>query len=195
MTHRLTAIAIFALVAGAPISAAAQATITAPPTRDLWPERPLSPAETELRDAIVVLRDTLFSVHAVATRIERGLGGSPAVMLATGRTLGQECAKGARATGVMREYAAGISTSDARWGDVAVADFRAAIAQLERAMTRCGETSATAIASSPVDAEQLQAAQLATVRSIREYEASAKGLLRTLRIPLDPRGSSVPVIN
>jgi hypothetical protein len=165
------------------------------PDKSLWPERPLSPAEQELRDAIVVLRDTLYTVDAVAARLERGLEGSPAVLRATGRTLNAECARGARATGLMRAYAAGLSTDNAKWGEVALTDFRKALATLEAAMTDCGQASAKAIESNPADADALKAAKTKTVAAIRDYERSVKGLLRTLNIPLDPRGTATPTIN
>jgi hypothetical protein len=165
------------------------------PDKSLWPERPLSPAEQELRDAVVVLRDTLYNVDATAARLERGLQGSPAVLRATGRTLNAECARGARATGVMRAYAAGLSTDNAKWGEVALTDFRKALTTLEAAMTSCDMASAKAIENTPVDAAALKAAQTKTVLAIRDYERSVKGLLRTLNIPLDPRGTTTPTIH
>jgi hypothetical protein len=165
------------------------------PDQSLWPERPLSPPEQELRDAVVVLRDTLYSVDATAARLERGLAGSPAVLRSTGRSLNAECARGARATGAMRTYAAGLSTDNARWGDLALTDFRKALSTLEAAMVSCDKVSAKAIEADTVDAASLRQAQVNTVLAIRNYERSVKGLLRTLNIPLDPRGTSTPSIH
>lgn len=194
MTLRLIRLALFTALL--PTALLAQQPSGLPtPDRSLWPERPLSPAEQELRTAIVVLRDTLYSVDATAARLERGLEGSPAVLLSTGRTLNAECARGARATGVMRAYAAGLSTDNAKWGDVALTDFRKALASLENAMISCDQGTAKAIAVTPVDGPALKLAQTKTVAAIRNYERSVKGLLRTLNIPLDPRGTSTPVIN
>lgn len=197
MTFRVAQLALTALLI-APVGAAAQ--VTKPsglPTPDpgLWPERPLSPAEQELRDAIVVMRDTLYAVEATASRLERVLGGSPAVLLATGRSLQAECARGARSAAQMRTYAAGLSTDNARWGDVALNDFRGAVATLEKAMQGCEEQSGKAIAATPMDKPALAGTKTATVAAIRDYERSSRGLLRTLNIPLDPRGSRKPVID
>lgn len=193
MTLRLVRLALIAVLLPAPLLAQASGLPT--PDKSLWPERPLSPAEQELRDAVVVLRDTLYSVDATAARIERGLRGSPAVLRATGRTLSADCARGARATGVMRTYAAGLSTDNAKWGEVALTDFRKALATLEAAMLSCDQTSAKAIETNPVDGAALKSAQTSTVFAIRDYERSVKGLLRTLKIDLDPRGTSAPVIH
>ncbi len=184
------------LLVGSPALAAAQQSSGLPtPDKSLWPERPLSPPETELREAVIVLRDTLFSVEAVAVRLERGFGGSPAVLLATGRAFHLECARGTRASAQMRTYAAGLSTDNAKWGDLALGDFRKSVAALEGAMKRCDEASAQAITVAPVDAEALRLTQVSAMKAIRDYQLSVKGLLRTLQIPLDPRGSRVPVLN
>ena len=165
------------------------------PDKSLWPERPLSPPEEELRQAVVVLRDTLYAIDATAARLERGLEGSPAVLRATGRTLNVECARGVRATGVMRSYATGLSTNNAKWGDAALTDFRKALVSLEAAMVSCDQGTAKAITANPVDGPALKAAQTRTVAAIRAYEGAVKGLLRTLDIPLDPRGTATPTIN
>lgn len=194
MTLSFARLALFAALLPAPLLAQQPSGLPVP-DKSLWPERPLSPAEQELRDAVVVLRDTLYMVEATAARLERGLGGSPAVLRATGRTLNAECARGARATGVMRAYAAGLSTDNAKWGDVALGDFRKALATLESAMTNCNSASAKALESNPVDGPALKKAQTSTVLAIRDYERSAKGLLRTLNIQLDPRGTTTPTIH
>ena len=194
MTLRLVRLALIAVLLPAPLLAQ-QPSGLPKPDKSLWPERPLSPAEQELRDAVVVLRDTLYNVDATAARIERGLEGSPAVLRATGRTLNAECLRGARATGTMRAYAAGLSTDNARWGEVALTDFRKALATLEAAMISCNQTSAKAIEGATVDGPALKQAQTSTVFAIRDYERSVKGLLRTLRIDLDPRGTGAPTIH
>lgn len=186
--------ALIATLLPAPLLAQQPSGLPAP-DKSLWPDRPLSPAEQELRDAVVVLRDTLYAVDATAARIERGLEGSPAVLRATGRTLNAECARGARSTGIMRAYAAGLSTDNVRWGEVALTDFRKALVTLEAAMVSCDQATAKAIATLPVDAAALKAAQVKTVLAIRDYERSAKGLLRTLNIQLDPRGTTTPTIH
>jgi hypothetical protein len=194
VTLRLIRLALIATLLPAPLLAQQPSGLPAP-DKSLWPERPLSPAEQELRDAVVVLRDTLYAVEATAARIERGLAGSPAVLRATGRTFNTECARGARATGVMRAYAGGLSTDNTNWGQAALTDFRKALVTLEAAMVSCDQASAKAIATTPVDAAALKAVQVKTVLAIREYERSAKGLLRTLDIQLDPRGTTSPTIH
>lgn len=196
MTLRLALCTL--LLAGTPALASAQQPTASGlplPDKSLWPERPLSPPEQELREAIIVLRDTLYSVEAVGARLERGLGGSPAVLLSTGRAFHLECARGARASGEMRRYAGGLSTNNAKWGDLALADFRASVTALEKAMQRCDEGSAKAIAATPLDKEALRLSQVNALKAIRDYQLSVKGLLRTLNIPLDPRGARAPVIN
>lgn len=198
MNARLAVSLIVGLFILAPTMGQAQSTVPsglATPTRELWPERPLSPPEQELRDAIIVLRDSLHAVEATAARLGRGLRGSPAVMMATGRTLNGDCQRAARATGTMREYAAGLSTDNAKWGDLALDDFRKSLAQLEQTLKSCDATTAKAIATTGPDAKALGTAQTQTVVAIRDYDRAVKGLLRTLKIPLDPRGVKTPVLN
>lgn len=198
MNARLIAPLILSLVILAPATGQAQSTTPSglpTATRDLWPERPLSPAEEDLRDRIVVLRDSLHFVESTAARLNRGLQGSPAVTLATGRTLNGDCQAAARATGVMREFAAGLSTDNAKWGDKALEDFRSTLAKLERSLNSCDATTAKAVASAAPDVKALDATQVQAVAAIRNYDRAAKGLLRTLKIPLDPRGAKPPTLN
>jgi hypothetical protein len=198
MNARLIAPLILGLVILAPAVGTAQSTVPSglpTATRDLWPERPLSPAEEDLRDRIVVLRDSLHFVESTAARLNRGLRGSPAVTLATGRTLNGDCQAAARATAVMREFAAGLSTDNAKWGDKALEDFRSTLAKLERSMNSCDATTAKAVASSEPDIKALGATQVQAVAAIRDYDRAVKGLLRTLKIRLDPRGVKTPTLN
>lgn len=198
MNARLIAPLILGLVILASATGQAQSTVPsglATPTRELWPERPLSPAEQDLRDRVVVLRDSLHAVEATAARLSRALRGSSAVTLAAGRTLNSDCQAAARATAVMRDFSEGLSTNDSKWGDKALADFRTTLVKLERSMNSCDATTAKAVASPETDTKALGATQLQAVAAIRDYDRAVKGLLRTLNIPLDPRGVKTPTLN
>ncbi|HET9133255.1 MAG TPA: hypothetical protein VFN90_03045 [Gemmatimonadales bacterium] len=156
---------------------------------DLWPERPLSPPEEELRTNVVVLRDTLFTIDATASRVLRANeAGKAAVVTSGGRALGVDCARGVRATGVMSAHARGLSTSNKKWGDGALNTFRAALVDLDKQLRRC-EALGTVKAGMPVPSTTAFAEMATgTIAAIRRYEVAQKGLFRTLEIPLDPKG-------
>lgn len=158
----------------------------------LWPERELSPVEQEFKDNIIVLRDTLAAVDGASALLERQVraGTSMAVIRSSGRTIANNCAKSARASGVMKDYAAGLSTDNARWGEPAIRSFRVGVDRLVRAMGVCQEAIGAELARDSGPRAARLAELVGTARlAVGEYTRSADDLIRTLKVPIDPRGS------
>lgn len=149
----------------------------------LWPEKPLSPVQHELKLAVIVLRDTLRSVEATATRLERAhAAGTTSVVASTGRVLASDCARAARSTGVIQVHVKGHSTSDPR-GDLALARYRLSLDSLQRVMTTCS----TELAGTPTHSVLVRGGLKARA-AVDQYEVALDAMLRTLSIPLDPKG-------
>jgi hypothetical protein len=160
---------------------------------NLWPERELTPAETELRDAVVVLRDTLYAVDAAVERVERARRGDAAnsLLRSAGYGLISECQRSERAAGRMETYATGLSTNDTLWGATALRNFRQSTVDLRAAMSSCNRDLNVLVAGNgPVDQERVMAAAQAARSAVRTHERAVRGLLRTLKIRLDPKGST-----
>ena len=170
------------LLAPAATSLSAQA--TAP---GLWPERPLTPEKKELRDAIIIVRDTLRDVRATVNRMERAANaGSPGVLASSARVLSTDCERATRAAVKVQSQVAGLSTSDKK-GDQALADFRRAALALQQGMTSCTEQLATATTPS-IDATKVASIRSNALKVVVDYENSVHALMKTLSIPLDPKG-------
>lgn len=158
----------------------------------LWPERALSPAEQELKDHIIVLRDSLAGVDAAAALAQRQAlaKNSKAVVRSSGLSLQRQCDRSVRASGVMREYSVAIATDDEKWGQPAVRTFRAAVVDLLQAMTKCsdsiGQLDFTNAESNAYN--KLGSIALESRNAIAAYSSAASGLLNTLKIPIEVRG-------
>ncbi len=168
------------------------ATIPERVQRQLWPERALSPIEQELKDHVIVLRDSLAMVDASAALIvrQRRGGAGAAVLRSSSRRLASTCEAGAREGKVMHEFAKGLFTDDTKWGPLAVATFQAGAGDLVRHMGGCS-SAATALAETEQgpDPEQLVKVALAAQAAVADYTIAAAGLLNTLNIRVDPRGT------
>lgn len=160
---------------------------------NLWPERELTPAESELKVAVLVLRDSLYQVDAAVERVERGRRGdaSPAVLRSAGLALVGECIRGDRAAGRMQTHAAGLSTNNTRWGDGSLVNYRDALSALRRELTACQQKARAAADGKNADPDRLVAAAGTTRTAVREYERALRGLLQTLKIKVDPKGAEL----
>ncbi len=188
-----------ALVAGIALPVAAQrpgAGNTAdrlPPhvQSQLWPERELSPVEQELKDRVIVMRDTLTRVQATIATLQRQerSGATTGVIRSSARALAADCARSRRTAESMAGFAASLSTDDARWGEPAVQAFRSAVRDLIAAMGRCNTALAGHAEAATPDAARVLADASAAGETVRKYDRAELDLLRTLKIRIDPTRS------
>ncbi len=201
----MRSIAAVAFLAGTVVTAAAAQMQAAPPQiaklprsqvlpKDiadmLWPERPLSPIEIDLRDRVTVLRDTIAAVDGVVERLQRlDNSSSTAAIRSQRRVLAARCEAVVRGTDPVIEFAAGLSTSDPKWGDRAVADYRKSLADFRIAMQSCN----TEALKDGLPSARYQQVGSAAREAIRSHKIITRNLMKTLQIPFDPRGARPPV--
>ena len=184
MTRRLAG--LFALVMGA-------APVCGPRLLaqvQIFGEEPvLDPMRQTLKADVLVLRDTLYAVDATSARLVRAkVAGSPAVVLSSARSLRGECTRAARATAVMRTRMIAVGTNDPR-GKAVITDYSKGLNELERAMQGCDKSLETALASpGGANQEPLFRTAVALADAIKKYEWKLNVLLKTLQIPVDPKG-------
>jgi hypothetical protein len=142
-----------------------------------------------LKADVLVLRDTLYAVDAVSARLVRAkVGGSLSVVVASARSLRGECTRAARATAVMRTKMTAVGTNDAR-GKAVIADYVRSLDGLGLAMQGCDKSLETALAPNKrPDQEPLFRVALASADAVKKYEWKLSVLLKTLQIPVDPKG-------
>jgi len=158
-----------------------------PTAPGVWPVKALSPVQTELKNAVIVLRDTLRRLDATAVRLERASAtNSVAVIKSSGRVLVDDCTRAARGAARMQEQVKSYSTSDKR-GDAVLQRFRASVLMLNHAMTACSRDAAAALAP-PARTTQLDSVRKVAVAAAAAYDRAVHELMRTLSIPLDPKG-------
>lgn len=173
-------VVVAAPLAGSPLLAQAQI---------FGEEVKLDPMRQKLKSDVLILRDTLYAVDAVSARLVRAkVGNSPAVVVSSARTLRSECTRATRATAVMRTRMAAVGTSDAR-GKAVILDYTKGLGDLERAMKGCDKALEAALAApkGPTEEPLLRIA-LASADAVKKYEWKLNVLLKTLQIPMDPKG-------
>jgi hypothetical protein len=184
MRKIVLALGLSALLASPDAMLAQTAAATMP---GLWPEQPLPPAKEELRNAVIVLRDSLRAVLATSERIDRAhASGSSAVLRSAGRTLTADCSRASRGAAALQEKIKGFSTSDPR-GDEVLERYRRAILALEQAMAACNSDVASAL-SPEVDGAKLTAVGTRNRKAMDAYEGSVQEVMKTLSIRFDPKG-------
>lgn len=153
----------------------------------IWPEKPLTPAQKDLKDAVVILRDTLRVVQATSERLSRAqVAGSGAVMMSSARSLAIDCDRAARNASRVQERIRGFSTSEER-GDAVLDRFRRSLLTLQRDMATCNTDAVAALDGAP-DGEHLVKIRTVAVKATARYEESVDVLMKTLGIHLDPKG-------
>lgn len=183
MNYRKLGIALSLLAAPA-ITGPLAAQVT---PQGVWPEKVLTPAQKDLKDAVVILRDSLRVVQSTSDRLARAhLAGSGAVLTSSARTLATDCDRAARSAAWVQERIRGFSTSESR-GDAVLDRFRRSLLTLQREMTTCN-TDAVAALGGATDGERLVKIRTIAVNATTRYEASLEELMKTLQIPLDPKG-------
>jgi len=149
----------------------------------------LDPMRKTLKAEVIVLRDTLYAVDAVSARLVRAkVGGQPSVVVSSARSLRLECSRAVRAATVMRGQMAVVGTNDAR-GKAVIADYNKALDALKASMNSCDKSLETALSSlTTPEVEPLFRTALAAEDAVKKYEGQLSVLLKTLQIPLDPKG-------
>lgn len=183
MSNRIVGLMLSLLVL--PVAAGPLGAQVTPP--GVWPEKPLSAAQKDLKDAVVILRDSLRAVQATSDRLARAHhAGSGAVLTSSARSLAADCERAARSASWVQERIRGFSTSEER-GDAMLDRFRRSLLTLQRDMTSCNTDAVTALASSP-NGERLVKIRTVAVKATVRYETMVEELMKTLDIPLDPKG-------
>ncbi len=183
MSNRIVGLMLSLLVL--PVAAGPLAAQVTPP--GLWPEKPLSAAQKDLKDAVVILRDSLRAVQATSERLERAhLAGSGAVLTSSARSLAGDCARAARNASWVQERIRGFSTSEER-GNAMLDRFRRSLLTLQRDMTTCTTDASAALGTTP-DGDRLVKIRTMALKATVRYETMVEELMKTLDIPLDPKG-------
>ena len=89
----------------------------------------------------------------------------------------------------MQTFAAGLTTDNARWGETALTAYRESLVSLQRALTACEQQAKDAAEGKAADPDRLVATATTTRGAVRDYERALRGLLRTLKIRLEPKGA------
>ena len=194
LTRTAALVGLLTLAAGPLVAQQREASADLPPhvRAQLWPTRPLSPAEQELKDRVIVLRDSVAVLDGSVALLQRQQRGNAAsgVLRSSGRRIATNCAAGHRAAEVMEAYARDLTTDNARWGETAVRTFRDGVGQLVRETAACERTLGEVLAADGApDPERLAAVARAVERSTAIYTNAVNGLLNTLEIRIDPRGT------
>lgn len=200
MTGRL----LFLLVAGVVVHLAAQRPPTAaevvkrmtPEERALAQRKlndaaaflyaePVDSIKAGLRTTLEVMRDSMLAVEAETARLERT--SAPAVTLAAARRLRSGCAAAMRTALATQAKVERLHTSAAE-GDLALKAYRITLLETTRTMQRCDQTLGTVLLASVPSTASIHATAASVVAAGNRYEAAANGVLRTLNIPLRPKG-------
>jgi hypothetical protein len=155
------------------------------------PEAPLDSARASLRDALLVLRDSLSSIDAAAGRLQRdNQRASGPALVSRARVMADACARSARTIPPTRQA---VKSADAS------SDIRAkrqrelllAMDQLRDALARC--QSDFGGMSKPGQGEQVRGYgndRASRIQgAIRKYEGVATRFLAAMGIKVTPRGS------
>lgn len=160
----------------------------------LWPSRQLSPAETDFKDRVIAMRDTIIALQATVDQTDRARRNrnTPAVLASQTRATGVSCARVERNAADLRTFAAGLTTDDQRFGEPAIRHFRAAIDGLHRTMGRCSADLDRLLADGPdkLDPDKVLTVLNAVRTATTNYSQAAQGLAKTLNIRIEATDKS-----
>jgi hypothetical protein len=156
------------------------------------PEAPLDPARSSLRDALLVLRDSLSSIDAAAGRLQRDYRqASAASLVSRARVMTDACARSARTVPPTRQaVVAADASSDVRLKRQR--ELVQALAQLHDALNRC-QSSFGAMGQSGQGEQVRGYGNDRAVRvqaALRKYERVAGEFLAAMGIKVTPRGAT-----
>jgi hypothetical protein len=160
------------------------------------PEAPLDSARASLRDAILVLRDSLVTIDAAAARLQRDYReASGPSLLSRARVMRDACARSVRTipsarSAVLKTELSDVNRRKHREALVSTLDT------LRGVLTRCEKEFAAM--SQPDQAETVRGyANDRAVRvlgSLRRYEQKMGNFLRAMGIRVTPLGASAPAL-
>jgi hypothetical protein len=156
----------------------------------IQPEAPLDSARASLRDAVLVLRDSLITVDAAAARLQRDFRQtSGASLLSRARVMGDACARAARAVPSARETVRAAQLSE----PLRVKRRRELVNALDRLRGVLGRCEVDfAAMSQPGEAETVRGYSYARSQvvqgALRKYEESLREFLTAMGIYISPAG-------
>ncbi|MEO5797844.1 MAG: hypothetical protein ABIZ70_08150 [Gemmatimonadales bacterium] len=152
-------------------------------------EAKLEPMRAGLKAEVIILRDTLYAVNATAARLVRAkISTTPSVVLSAARVLQRDCVRATRSVVAMRKNMTVVGTNDPR-GKVVISQYNTGLDELQRAMISCDKVLVAELAKpTGTDQDPLFRVALASTDAIQKYDWKLQVLLKTLQIPLDPKG-------
>ncbi len=145
----------------------------------------LDSAKAELQVTMKTIRDTLLVAQAEAARLQRA--SSPAMAMASARRLRGACQAAARTIVAAQPKLSSLRTS-AKIGDDALAVYRASLTSTSAGLVTCDKTLASQLAVPMPSLPRLRLSAASVEAAADKYDVAADGVLRTLEIPLRPRG-------
>jgi hypothetical protein len=163
--------------------AAAQAVIN--------PEPPLDSARATVRDALLVLRDTLNTIDAAAARLQRDFRqASSASLLSRARVMRDACARSIRTIPPTRKAVAAIELTEPQKVERRT-KLLAALGELNEALVRCDKQFSSMSRDDQAEAVRGygndRAARIQT--ALRKYELALRGFFGAMRIRVQPLGA------
>jgi hypothetical protein len=180
-----------ALLGGLLVFAAAPITAQAV----VQPEKPLDPAQAEVRDAMVMLRDSLNTLTAAGARFVRGVGPTSSVawLQARARSLATACTR-SRTTMVVVRPAVENGNGTTKAQHNARGNLLASMAALDDSLMACEKT--WKARSSRVDATPIREQGPSEVESLNHqaqaFDRRLVAYATTLGFKLPPLGSGTP---
>lgn len=160
--------------------------------RSLMSDEKLPEMKGQLRDEIAQLRDSLYIIGSIRSRIGRARASSmSAVALSLGRQLAGRCRMGAAMTDLTTSRLATLRTSEPL-GDRALDSYRAALRTLSTALRDCEHQSGAAAALMPPDAARFEEIATKADAAITQHDQVRDGMLHTFAIHLPVHGYIPP---
>jgi hypothetical protein len=156
------------------------------------PQPPLDSARAGLRDALLVLRDSLNGIDGAAARMQRDFqAASGPSLLSRARMIYQACARSGRTVPPTKQAVQSFQLTDSTKAKRRL-QLLGAMDQLQVALTRC-ETEFAAM-SKPDQAERVRGygndRAIRVQTSIRSYERVLRDFLASLHIRVQPLGAN-----
>ena len=158
------------------------------------PTPPLDPARVALRNAVLVLRDTLVTIDGAAARLQRDYrSASSFLLLSRARIMRDACARSVQTIPPTQEALLAAQLSDPKKLKRRN-DLVSALDRLKGVLSRC--QSEFAAMSRPDQAETVRGyANDRAVRvqgALRQYEQTLRDFLGLMEIPVSPLGAEPP---
>ena len=174
---------LLSLLGAAPLSLGAQAVV--------MPTAPLDAARTRVRDAMLVLRDSLMTINGAAARLQRDFRQtSGSVLTARAREVSGACARSVRTIGPTKDVVAAAQATNpvpVRSRDALVRSLDSLSSQLSRCATEFGAMAA------PGKAEEVRGYGIRRsepiLKALDDYDRAADAFFATWGIEVRPLGA------